>query len=229
MTTTTEVTMDTETTTAKFETREAWLQAAASKLWEMMVEKLTPLADKGKIPAIETELPFIYVSVGFPGGGSPRKRIGECWHTSASSDEKNHVFVSPVLADVVDVLATELHELVHVWNNGKDGHKGPFTKAIRALGLEGKPTATVAGEALTETLTELAKELGEFEHAGLRLGGVTIKKQTTRMLKLSCPVGDCDEEGNTYVKRTTRKWLDLMSSRGVWETCPFHDEEMDLA
>lgn len=223
--------MDTETTgtevTVKYDTREAWLRAAADMLWDYMVAELTPLAEAGKIPAIAAQRPEIHVSVGFPTG---RTAIGECWPTVRSADSKHHVFISPVLSDIVEILATLLHELVHVWDEEPrpNRHAGPFTKAIRKLKLAGKPTATTTSEELTPILEKMAEELGPFGHGQLTRGVSLRKPQTTRMLKLVCPVGDCDEEGNPYVKRTTKKWLDRMTNEGVWETCPFHGEEMDL-
>ena len=41
-------------------------------------------------------------------------------------------------------------------------HRKPFTTAAKAIGLEGKATATVAGSALIERLKELIDELGEY-------------------------------------------------------------------
>ncbi len=191
----------------KFDTREAWLLKATEGLTAYMTDKL----------GTDFKLPEIYISVGFPGGGSPRKRIGECWHTEASSDKKNHVFISPVLSDPIDVLATLLHELVHVWD---DGQHGPFVKAIRKLGLEGKPTATIAGDELTELLNQISEALGEYPHAALKLGGKT-KVQTTRMLKIEC--GECG-----FTVRTTRKWIDELEAEGKDFPCPLDGSEMIL-
>lgn len=198
--------------TRKFDTREAWLNAAVEGLTEYMRDRLG-------MPII---VPEIYVSVGFPGGGQPRKRIGECWRTTSSADKKNHVFVSPILGDPIDVLATLLHELVHVWDDNENGHTGLFVRTIRKLGLEGKPTATVAGEALTELLTSISEALGEYPHSALNLGtDVKIKKQTTRMLKVVCE--SCtDDEGNAYVVRMTRKWLDTLGE----PVCPGCETQM---
>lgn len=189
------------------DTREAWLQAAT--------DALRPAFDAINAPLPDT----IRVSCGFPGGGSARKRIGECWATSSAADKINNVFISPVLAEPVNddgdgVLATLAHELVHVADDCKSGHKGAFRRIAVALGLGGRMTATHAGEELAETLRGIAEELGPYPHAAVNLG-LQVKKQTTRMRKV-----ECDKTG--YIARLTRKWLDEYGA----PYCPCCDEQM---
>lgn len=178
--------------------REAWLLAA--------VEQLRPLfSDLGH------EIPTVRVSVGFPGGGSARKRIGECWVPGAANDKVGQIFVSPLLESPVQVLATLAHELVHAINHaaGQAGHGRCFAKIAKRLGLEGRMTATHAGKQLQAKLDTISRELNNYPHAALTLGAGQIKaKQSTRMLKVTCP--ECG-----YTLRTTRQWLDV----GV-PTCP---------
>lgn len=184
-------------------TREAWLEAA--------VEALRPLF----VQLAGVEMPeAVRVSCGFPGGGSARKRIGECWPTKAS-DGAAQMFISPLLADPVKVLATLAHEMIHAWDDCEHGHKAPFARVARAIGLEGKMTATVAGEELQAILADVAAELGPYPHAALKLSE-KIKNQTTRMLKVECPA--CG-----YVCRTTAKWLEVGTP-----TCPC-GEQMEAA
>ena len=73
----------------------------------------------------------------------------------------------------------------------------------RAIGLEGKLTATVPGEAFTRAVQLLLREVGPFPHAALNWGGPRTgpKKQGTRMLKVTCP--ECG-----LVARMTRKWIE---------------------
>lgn len=177
-------------------TREEWLNRAVKEL------RRTIFA-----PA-EITIPETAVSCGFPGGGSARKRIGECWATRASEAALAQVFVSPVLDEPVDILAVLTHELIHVYDDCENGHKGPFAQVMRLVGLEGKPTATHAGEALKDKLTAVAEKLGAYPHSAINLSD-NAKKQTTRMLKVICPVDD-------YTVRTTRKWLDELGT----PTCP---------
>jgi hypothetical protein len=160
-------------------TREAWLQAAVLGL-RPDFEPIAPLPDN------------LHVSVGFPsrGGLSQKgsKTIGECWNGCCSAD----------------VL---VHELIHAALPKGTGHKGPFKRAMLALGLTGKPTATTAGPELTERLNGLLSEIGPYPHPALTHQN-TAKKQTTRMLKALCPL--CG-----YTIRLTQKWAEV----GM-PTCP---------
>ena len=127
-------------------------------------------------------------SIGFPGGGSARKRIGECWSPDASGDQTIEIFISPVVVhDLLLMLATQVHEMVHAIVGNDCGHKGAFRKLALAAGLEGKMTATVAGERLAAILKSILDELGEFPGKELSLN--ERKKQTTRLIKVGCP--DC--------------------------------------
>lgn len=184
-------------------TREEWLENA--------VEALRPLFRE----VTGRELPPVRVSAGFPGGGSARKRVGECWATFTATDKISNIFISPVLDDEVEVLATLAHELVHALDNCKSGHKGAFSKIAKAIGLTGKMTATVAGDELRELLVEIAAELGDYPHGKVTLGS-SIKKQSTRMLKVECP------SGSGYLVRMTRTWLDTFGA----PICPCCEERM---
>ena len=188
----------------KHELREAWLQAA--------IVGLAPL-----FAAADIEIPQVRISVGFPGGrGRKDNVIGQCWNSHASADKVHQIFIHPKLSDVTQILGVIMHEIVHAVDDCMHGHKGPFVKMIRDLGLEGKPTATKVGEELAANLAPILEELGAYPHSVL--GGMTSggdgggKKQTTRMLKLEAPC--CG-----YVVRTTRKWLEV----GV-PSCPCGNE-----
>lgn len=180
-------------------TREGWLVAA--------VEALTPL-----FASRDIELPDVRISVGFPGGRGPKTGvIGQCWNSHSSADSLPQIFIHPSLTDPTEILATTIHELVHAVDDCESGHKGPFVKMARAMGLAGKPTATHAGEDLVEELKPVIDALGEYPHAalaGIEGGADGPKKQTTRMIKVECP-----EDG--YIVRTTQKWLDVGTP-----TCP---------
>lgn len=191
--------------------REAWLQAA--------IIGLAPL-----FAAAEIEIPQVRISVGFPGGpGRKDNVIGQCWNSHAASDKIHQIFIHPKLSDVTQILGVIMHEIVHAVDDCQHGHKGPFVKMIRALGLEGKPTATVVGEELAEQLKPILDSLGEYPHgalAGMTAGGDGGgKKQTTRMLKVVC---GSDPE---YKVRTTRKMLDEYGA----PSCPCHGEVMEEA
>ena len=74
------------------------------------------------------------------------RRIGECWGVESSEDKSFQVFISPLLKESVEVTATLVHELVHTAVGIECKHRGPFLQVAKAIGLEGKMTATVAGD-----------------------------------------------------------------------------------
>ncbi len=196
----------------KFATREEWLVAAVRALDAFFVE-------------VGETLPVVRVSVGWPGGrGRKDSVIGQCWPGAASTDGVGQVFVSPVLDDASRVLDVLAHELVHAVNhaNGENGHGKAFGKIARAIGLEGKMTATVASEALKARLDALTGDLGAYPHAALSTaanGEDAPKKQGTRMLKVECA------GGSGYVVRMTRKWIEEVGT----PSCPCHSEAMEVA
>jgi hypothetical protein len=176
-------------------TREDWLQRASMAL-----------ADKACMR--EADLPR--VSVGFPSTRATATRnraLGQCWSTESTADARAQVFVSPVLADDVAVLAVLLHELGHVKHPGC-GHRGPFKRFMRLVGLEGKATATVPGAQCAAWLGKVAADLGPYPHAELK-PGTGRKKQGTRLLKVQCR--QCEA-----IARVTAQWA---GSDG--ETAPF--------
>lgn len=169
-----------------YSTRETWLNAA-------LALTRSHLADTAGVTVPDA----VRVSCGFPGGGSARKRIGECWNPAASSDQTAEIFISPVLGTAADVLHVLVHEAIHA-ALPEAGHTAPFRKAALAAGLTGKMTATTATPELAAKLEGWAPLLGEYPHARLNLG--MRKKQGTRLVKCEC--ADCG-----YTVRTAAKWL----------------------
>ena len=171
--------------------REAWLQA--------MILELRPYFDYIGLPLP----PKVHVSCGWPskGGTGTRKRvIGQCWNAKCSSDGVPQIFISPTIVETVEVGATLVHELLHAAVGTEAAHGPKFAKPAVKLGLEGKPTDTVAGDLLAQRLNAMAVELGPYPHALLTVEPIT-KKQGTRLVKILC--GVCG-----YTARTTRKWID---------------------
>ena len=185
--------------------RETYLKLAAEKLADLFAEAGAP------IPA------NVRVSCGWPGGGSRRTRIGECWSTTASRDGHFEIFISPALAQTSEVLAVLVHELVHAAVGLEAGHGAGFRKIAKRVGLVGKMRSTTAGEELAAKLAAIATEIGsEYPHAELVANG--RKKQTTRMIKCEC--GSCG-----YTVRTSSKWLDTWGA----PLCPCNSEPMAVA
>jgi hypothetical protein len=182
----------------KHPTREQWLDACAVQIHS----KFGDIFDQHFGSDGKAHLENLKVSTGFPSRGGLSKVIGECWTSKAAEDEvTHHIFISPRLTDIVEVVATLAHEMVHAADDGENKHKGPFAKAVRDMGLEGKATATVAGAAFAEWARGLDATLGAYPHTGL-VPLMEVKKQTTRMLKL-------EAECCGYVVRTTKKWLEV--------------------
>lgn len=189
--------------------REEWLGEAA--------KAVAPLFEReGK--RLPENLRF---SIGFPGGKKGGKAIGQCWDSRASADGVFEIFITPTLEEedkdrglrALDVL---VHELVHAVVGLECGHKGAFAKLAKALGLEGKMTATKAGSQLTLALEEVIDSIGPIPHGKLNVGGGLRsgpKSQKNRHVKCEC--GVCG-----YAVRTARKWIDEIGL----PHCPQHGE-----
>lgn len=183
--------MTTTALTVKATTREEWLVAATNLL-------------RPDFETVGATVPKkVRVTCGWPSqGGRPGKnqRIGECWPPSCSEDGTTEMFINPMLSEGLAALDVLVHEMVHAAVGCDEGHKGPFRVTAKAIGLEGKMTATVAGEVLLVRLREVEQALGAYPHA--KLNPKNKKPQSTRMLKLQC--GKCG-----WMARTSRKWMDL--------------------
>jgi hypothetical protein len=195
----------------KYRTREEWLEAAVRELRNLF-------RAEAKI-----SLPPVRVSVGWPGGsGSKNHVIGQCWATHASADSVAQVFISPVLDNGMRVLDVLAHELTHAADDCNSGHMGAFWRIGKAVGLAGKPTATVASPRLQMYLADVIRRIGAYPHAALvdtQYGRI----QGTRLLKVTCRYG-ANDEGETYKLRMTAKWI-LQDGYGT-PICPCHEETM---
>ena len=169
-------------------TREQWLNLA--------LDQLRPLFERKAGASIPQDA---RVSVGFPGGGSARKRVGECWPRARSTDKVNEIFISPVVSDPARMLDILAHEAVHAVDDCASGHGKAFKSVAVAIGLTGKMTSTVAGEELKAELVAIVAALPPLTHGALDLSG--RKKQPTRLLKLEC-------DGCGMIVRTTAKWVE---------------------
>ncbi len=169
--------------------REQWLELAVEK---MRLNVFSPVGET---------VPPVRVSIGFPKGNA-RKVIGQYWNATAVRDGKPQVFISPTLEGHKEILETLAHELIHaIVPDAKHGR--PFRKIMRSIGLEGKPTATIAGPALIQRLNNISEELGPIPQSAIDIGTGPVKKQSTRMIKVEC--SECG-----YIARTTRKFLEMI-------------------
>lgn len=173
-------------------TREAWLDAA--------IDLLRPWFDAEDHPVPER----VRAAVAFPSRAAlavKKRRIGECWFAESSGDDTYEIMVSPLLDDPVEVLQVLTHELAHAALPKDVKHKGPFARLVRSLGLEGKPTATVAGPVFRERIADVIAYLGPLPHARLTPIAEVRKPQQCRLLRTECPT--CG-----YLARVTKRWLD---------------------
>jgi hypothetical protein len=142
------------------------------------------------------------VSVGWPvGKRRDTNVIGECHNTASFEDSIAQIFITPKMKDALAILRCLVHEMIHVADDCKNGHRGYFAYVFKHIGMAGKRTETEAGEELLAKLKEIATELGDYPHSALRVGGKKSgqKKQASRMFKVACTDKECN-----YVIRAAR-------------------------
>lgn len=176
--------------------RESWLQTLVSLL-------------RAHFETAGIALPAeIRVSVGWP-SKNPRKTLGQCWQASASADGAPQIFINPTISQGLDVAAVMVHELVHA--SGVTGHGPAFRKAMKKVGLEGKPRSTYASDTLTDLLRDTLKTLPPYPHSPIDMGAAPVKTQTTRMLLLQTehpePTMEDPAAVCKYSVRTTAKHI----------------------
>lgn len=182
---------------------------------EQWLEKAVVILRDGMFKENDAVVPDLKVATGFPGSGLKRTTIGVYYPIGMTENKIPQVYISPVLQDPIKVLATLVHELIHaVVPEAKHGK--PFGVLARKLGLEGKLTATVAGEALKVKLNDMLKVLGNYPHGAIIIN--EKNKQEQSLYKVICK--DCD-----FVVRITRKQLDVHGT----SICPCNNLRMILA
>jgi hypothetical protein len=181
-------------------TREDWLNQVAERMRPLFTDAGAELPERFRITMSLTKR---------------QKAIGVCFDRSASADGSYEILVRLDQHEPVQVAAILAHELVHAAVGVEQGHGPAFGKVARAIGLEGKLTATVPGERFVEAVAPILAEVGPFPHAPLDWAGSRSgpKKQTGRLLKV-----ECQECG--LVVRQTRKWIDEVGPAH----CPEHGE-----
>jgi hypothetical protein len=199
-------------------TREAWLHAAADQLRTRVFKPH------------DFEVPAFQVSVGWPAGkGTRSSTIGQCFNRAWNEDGDPSIFISPVLKDPLELLACLAHEMIHAWDDCKSGHKGPFARTFKTIGMVGKATEIGVGDELKVVLAEIADVLGKYPHGKLSRGNavgtpVAPKRDTNRQLLVLCEPGVTEglDKKSIYKVRTTQKWLDEVG----YPICPCHNVEM---
>ena len=181
-----------------YDTREAWLRAAANKLRAYFESCDLTLPEK------------IRYAIAFTSTGRRSKRVGECWAPSTSDDASYEIFIRADIAEPIDVLGVLIKELVHTALPTGAGHGKQFRDAALKIGLQGPMRNAQPGVLLKARLVDLVAALGPLPHASLHVEqtpltavGVALdrpKKQRARMLK-----AHCDVEGCQYLVRVAAK------------------------
>jgi hypothetical protein len=186
--------------------REHWLQRAISRYIQQWAKLgVTVPAD-------------VRVTCGFPGGGSPTKRIGECWPRSRSQQGVNEVFINPVLADSGAVLNVLGHELVHAVDDCQHKQGAVFSRICAKVGYSGGKNAMAEAQSALDFQASVAKALGDYPHAAV----VLVKeeqKESSGLHKFICGNGGSDALYST---------AKMVEENGV-PTCRCHGEDMEPA
>jgi hypothetical protein len=156
--------------------REWWLYHAAVFLTEMMEVWGVPCGS-------------VRVSCGWPssrGMSSQQATIGQCFPPQMCADGVPQIFVSPRIADSIQVLGVLLHELIHAAVGCEFGHGKEFSQVARRLGLEGKPTATTVGPQLHLALQEFVNARGRYPHATIAATKKEKKGSRLRLFECAC-------------------------------------------
>jgi len=142
---------------------------------------------------------------------SSKKHIGECWSSANSEDNTSEIFISPKVADSVEVIDILIHELCHATVGNKAGHGKVFKQCANAVGLEGQMRSASANAELKALIQSWVDQAGQYPHAPLMQSNT--KKQTTRQIKCVC--SHCE-----YQVYTSKKWIEV-----ALPTCPDQDCE----
>lgn len=140
---------------------------------------------------------------GFPSKrplGAKRRSIGECWPTSATTDQVHEICVSPVLADPMKVVGVQVHEVVHAVVGLDKKHGAGFALCAGRVGLVKPWTATTESDELKAAIKGWVDRVGPYPHGALTPLALAAKGEKGRMLLLSCECG--------LKVRSTQKWID---------------------
>lgn len=180
------------------ETREAWLMAASVMIGSILAQRA------------DLELPPYRVTCGWPSTkatAKSKRRIGECWNPDASADAHAEIFISPLCAEPLEVVAILARELIHAALPKGTAHKAPFVKAAKAIGFAKPFTQITTTPELVEWTQEIVDALPAYPHAALSLQSEGAKKpQVNRQLLAKCEQ-DFDGEACGYQCRLARKWI----------------------
>lgn len=176
-------------------TREEYLQKAKDELNDRVFKQAG------------YEIPEVKISCSWALGTADKnkKTLGQCVPRSWSKANINEIMIMPTVDDSEQVIDTLAHELVHAVDDNKSGHGAGFRKICLAVGLNGSSQMryACAGDELKQTIADIVQDIGLYPHSELQIH--KRKRQTTRMLKVSCT--ECN-----FSYRTSRKNIGMMAN-----------------
>lgn len=156
--------------------RETWLREA----YALIRSELLPEAPE-----------TVAVTWGFPSKGATARRkrtIGQCFggpSVKGKVEGGRVILVSPVIDDALVVLDTLLHEMIHAALPHGVGHRAPFSRICKRVGLVKPWTQTTPSKELKEKLEGYLSKLGPWPGGHL----IVIPKEKGRQLKAECNCG----------------------------------------
>jgi hypothetical protein len=147
---------------------------AAAKTREQWLEQAVRMMDRQILRPAGYMMPEHWkISVSFAKTSGGHRAIGQCWPPERAADGKTtHILVCPTMdaSDPVRVLDIVLHEMGHAAVGCEHAHKKAFRDFVKAVGLDGKVTATYAtpGSELHVRLGDMAARLGAYPHPALK-------------------------------------------------------------
>lgn len=129
------------------------------------------------------------------------RRIGECHPPSTSKGGVSEIFISPLLEDPLEVAGVVAHEMIHVIAGNEAGHKGPFIKVCREMGMVGKPTSASPGPTLNNHIQLILDKVGAYPHTALTPTGrrVVVRSRSVRLkCECGCAVSIKTEDAEDY-------------------------------
>ena len=137
----------------RYETADAWLQAAVSELNSVF-------DDQG------FRIPEVRVHLGWTSAGRRGSRVGECWPRSSVNDGLNAIFITTQMKSPVEILDVLVHELVHAVDDCTHKHGKQFAYIAKKVGLAGPPWRSAgAGPQLLDQLRQISRELGYLPYS----------------------------------------------------------------
>ena len=124
--------------------------------------------------------------------------VGLCYPKGWASDEIRKIEIDRETADTFQALHIVAHEVSHALCHEKEGHKGKFIKLVFGVfKLGGIPTCTEVTKEFKILIGDWLRQNGKYPHVAFTDLG---KKQTTRMVKVSCPDIFCQGATEKSVK-----------------------------